>query len=116
MSLSSVDKKIVEVVNAFAFLNPFSPERPELEHRFAEISGGAPDGTIPERFAGFFRWIDQMPAARRDFRRYAEKDRERMRTTFLFEAYHRNVVALDELISAQQSAGEKSCRAGFGLE
>src|SRR6185436_18199609 len=116
MSWAEGDRKIVEVVNAFAFLNPFSPEREEMERRFAEVTGGKSGGTIPERFAGFFRWVDQLPAARRDFRRSSEQDRDAMRTTFLFEAYHRHVVALDELITGQLSRGEKSCPAPFGGE
>src|SRR5436190_22030682 len=116
MSLTDSDRKIVAVVNAFAFLNPFSPEREEMERRFAAVTGGKSDGTIPERFEGFFRWVDQLPAVRRDFRRFAERDREAMRTTFLFEAYHRYVTALDELITRQLSCGERSCPAPFGRE
>jgi hypothetical protein len=115
VQLTSADRKVVEVVNEFAFLNPFSAEREAMERRFAETTGGLPDGAIPERFGGFFQWLDSLPPAKRDFRRFTA-DRDAMRTVFLFEGYHRHVAALDELIATQLARGEKSCPAPFGRD
>jgi hypothetical protein len=106
----------VEVVNAFAFLNPFSSERDAMERRFCETTGGKPDGTVRERFGGFFRWLEQLPVSKREFANFAGKELDAMRTVFLFEGYHSNVAALDELIAAQLARGEKTSPAPFGRD
>lgn len=112
--LIPAERKIIEAVTSFAFVNPFSPEREDAERRFAQITGGDPGGTVPEKFAGFFRWIEALPPAKKDYRRFAEPDREAMRVTFLFESYHRCIGALDDLIGRQIAQGERSCAVSFG--
>lgn len=106
----------MRAVNEFAFVNPFSPERDELEARFASITGGNPAGTWREKFEAFFRWAEALPAAKKDFHHYEGADREAMRITFLFESYHRCTGALDELIAKQIAQGERSLPVPCGPE
>src|SRR5688572_21971059 len=112
--LTPAERKVVEVVNSFAFLNPFSSERDAMERLFSETTGGKPSGTVRERFGGFFQWLEQLPPGKRDFAKFSDKEQDAMRTVFLFEGYHCNVAALDELIATQVVRGEKSCPAPFG--
>lgn len=114
IQLTPAERKVVEVVNEFAFLNPFAAEREAMERRFIEITDGKAEEKTRKRFAGFFRWLDQLPPAKRDFRQFSDHEREAMRTVFLFEGYHRHLGALDDLISTQLSRGEKSSPAPFG--
>ncbi|HEX7859698.1 MAG TPA: sigma 54-interacting transcriptional regulator [Verrucomicrobiae bacterium] len=114
--LTSAERKIVEVVNALAFLNPFNADREAMERRFSEMTGGVAGQSHDQSFGGFFKWVDQLPAEKRQFAKFAGKEREEMRALFLFEGYHRNVPALDELIGTQLLRGEKSCPAPFGRE
>jgi transcriptional regulator of acetoin/glycerol metabolism len=60
--------------------------------------------------------VEQLPAEKRHFARFSGTEREEMRALFLFEGYHRNVPALDELIATQIARGEKPCAAPFGRD
>lgn len=113
-NLKLPDRKRVEAVDAFAFVNPFSAERDEAEDRFVAATGGKLEGSHAERFRGFFNWIDALGAAQKDYRIFSGDDRERMRIVFLFDSYHRHTEALDELIAQQTRKGDKSCDVPFG--
>ena len=115
-NLAPSDRRIVEAVSAFAFVNPFSPERDETENQFVRVTGGDPSGSHAERFRAFFKWVDSLKDSHRDYRRFAGDDRERMRITFLFESYHRYNDLLDDLITQQTRKGDKPCAVPFGAE
>jgi two-component system, NtrC family, response regulator HydG len=110
------DSSIVKAAMDFTLVNPFSAERESIEARFVEVTGGKIRGSHFERFAGFFMWVDALPAAKRDYRKFSGPEREAMRNLFLFDSYHRYTVALDELIDEQMKQGEKSCQVSFGGE
>jgi len=112
--LTREELRLVEALTQFAFVNPFRAEREALEGEFVRASGGKPNGTLPEKFGGFFRWIEALPPGKKDYRKFAGEERELMRTVFLVEGYYRDAGALDELIARQLAEGEKSCLAPFG--
>src|SRR5687767_12440978 len=110
------DNSIVKAAMDFTLVNPFSAERELVEARFVEVTGGKKRGSHFERFEGFFKWVDALPAGKRDYRKFSGAEREAMRNLFLFDSYHRYTVALDELIDEQVQQGEKSCLVTFGME
>ena len=112
----SADAAVISAVTQFTLANPFGPERAAAESRFVEVTGGKLRGSHEERFRGFFRWVDALPVARRDYRKLKETERESMRHLFLFDSYHRYSIGLDRIIDEQVQRGENPCLVPFGEE
>src|SRR5437868_2867715 len=115
VELSANERRIVEAVNAFAFVNPFSPERDKAEADFLQVTDANP-ASHAARFDPFFHWIERLPESKRNYLNFAPPDRELIRTTFLFEIFYRYINPLDELISAQLEKGDKLPSVSFGAE
>jgi hypothetical protein len=110
------ENEVIRAVTELTLVNPFSPQRQEIENRFVETTNGKRGGTHEERFAGFFQWVDSLPATRRNYRKAPEGERETMRNLFLFDSYHRYTGRLDYLIAEQVKRGEAGCVVSFGAE
>lgn len=116
-TLAAKDREFFQWVAAAAFTNPFSARRLEFDHKIA----GTTFNDETERAEFLKRTVsarvEKLAAdGLADLRRFAGEERELMRNAFLFEAYHLYFERLDELIIAQEKAGDAPVRVAFADE
>src|SRR5687767_6812533 len=104
------------MISAAAFSNPFSEQRYELDVKIAgAFEGETQRGELLEQ--SIVQRVQALETqGRAHLKFFSGRDREIMRTGFLFEVFHRFHRNLDGLISDQTKAGEKPCRVSFASE
>ena len=113
-TLSAKDREFFQWVSAAAFTNPFSPQRLEVDQKI--LNRTFRDESERAEFlkhavsARVEKLADDGLA---DVRRFSGEERELMRNAFLFEAYHVFFAQLDELIVAQEAAGDAPAKVTF---
>lgn len=117
-ALEPAEREFFQVVVQTAFCNPFSERRTELDamivgHRVEPFSEAHLDeftGVIRERV----KRLDERGLG--ELRRYPSRDRDLMRTVFLFELFHEYCKRFDQLILAQAKSGPQTVRVEFARE
>jgi DNA-binding NtrC family response regulator len=99
--LTESDRQLFSLVTEAAFANPFGVRRASLDQ---EISGAYPEeqqwiGVMLERVGARLR---ALGGGELNVGAFAERDRELVEYTVLFEAFHRFLEPLDTLIAAQE--------------
>src|SRR5690349_13432348 len=109
------DRSFFELVAQTAFCNPFTDQRAELDRQIV----GHPVDPLTEEHPTQLR---QSVTARvgklvtngvADLHLYEGRDRELIRTVFLFEIYHQCCLQFDALIGEQLKLGETSVPVPF---
>jgi DNA-binding NtrC family response regulator len=115
LQLTESQRGFFGLVARAAFSNPFSPQRAEADLKL----GGATPATPPqERLALMMKETTERvggleAAGRADIRRYQGADHEMLRTSLLFDAFHRFIPRIDRHIEAQIKAGDKPAAVTF---
>ena len=117
--LSPADRDFFGDVADIVFTNPFSDRRAELDVR---VGGGGEKADhhharvirVIRRVNDRLRRLDEPGFATLD--RYAGRDRDVLRYTFLFDQYHRCMSSFDQLIVDQVAAGDASCPVPFAKD
>jgi hypothetical protein len=116
--LSTEERSFFSLVRKAVAANPFSEERVALDLKIA----GAPRGRRAQKaVAGAIREVGVRIAElkrlkRDDIRLYDGEDRRLIKSTFLFDIFHRFVPAFDQLIRDQLAAGDRSLTVAFAPE
>lgn len=116
-TLSEVDREFFAVMSQAAACNPFSDEYSAL---IGELAGktnlSSPDQLklLVERVSDRVRQLEV--AAGTDVRQYAEPDRTMLTNALLFEAYHRFLAQMDQLILEQIQDGDSPVPVAFAGE
>jgi DNA-binding NtrC family response regulator len=116
LRLDPADREFFTLVSRAAFVNPFSDERNVLDARIAET-----DAEGPELIARLVAKLESKLAvleARGDLspELFAPDDWRKIEHAVLFEAFHRFVEPLDELIELQLAAGSESLPVPFASD
>jgi DNA-binding NtrC family response regulator len=118
LTLTSTERDFFKTVAQAAFANPFSQMRVDLDRTIAGTSTPMPweklvtvaTGRISEILAKL------KQNGRDDLKRYGSDDQELLRTTFLFDIYHRYRLIFDEFILTQLAAGDTPIPVPFARE
>jgi hypothetical protein len=107
-SLAGSDREFFHWVARAAFTNPFSAERLEFDQRIAQATfRNETERALALRHAVCERVERIETQGLATLRAFAGEERELMRLVFLFEAYHVFFDRLDDLIVAQEKAGDR---------
>lgn len=107
------DREFWDVISRAAFANPFSPERQQLDSLLTG-SRTADPARLAEVVSARVARLET--AGKASVRAYTGQEREKMRSVFLFEIYHRFYRPLDDLIQAQIKSADQPCLVPFAAE
>jgi hypothetical protein len=117
LKLNSSDREFFQLVTDAAFVNPFGSERSDLDQRIFGIKDSSDDKVRAKAILKVTDRVAKLDAeGKADFRLYSGRDRELVRSTLLFDKYHRYNVDLDKLVLEQIRSGDSPCQVPFGAE
>ncbi len=115
--LSAANREFFQLVTDAAFVNPFSSERSDLDKRIFGVGDSSADKVREKAISKVTDRVAKLDAeGRADFKLYSGKDRELVRTTLLFEIYHRYNDDFDNLVLEQINSGDSPCQVPFAGE
>ena len=115
--LDSGDREFFRLVGKVAFSNPFSAECADLLRSFAGAKNEEGEELVRLATSSVQQRIDKMAAQdRANFTLYASEDRDLMRISLLYDAYHRFTTRFDDLIQTQRQTGDAPCPVPFVKE
>jgi DNA-binding NtrC family response regulator len=112
--LREADQKLFALVSEAAFENPFGERRSSLDAAILEAP--AIDAEWTERMLERIgpRLHALAAGGKLDVRAYADRDRELVEHTVLFEAFHRLIAPLDAFIAEQERSADAPLRLPLG--
>lgn len=114
ITLSASNREFFQLVRDAAFSNPFSTERSALDKKIFGIQTPGDSGLRQRAVSRVISRVARLHEERKaDIRLYTGKDRELIRSTLLFEAYHRFNTDFDNLVLQQIDKGNALCRVPF---
>ena len=116
LRLDPADRDLFALVSRAAFVNPFSPERDELDVRIAGTDPSDPEllPRLLDRLESRLVLIEERGDLSPEL--FAPDDWRALEHAILFEAFHRYVDRLDALIEAQLAAGDTPVPVPFADE
>jgi len=116
--LAEQEHKLFGLVSRAAFANPFSPERVRLD---LAITGQPESTPMQKRLEGVAAAVAGAVEKLRDQQRadinlYLGEDRQLVRHTLLFAAYHRLRESFDRLIEEQVRTADEPCTVSFAAD
>lgn len=118
LSLTAAQRDFFERVAQAAFINPFSPERLELDSEIAGTGASSSwDELVAQEIASIRSRLQELKdSGRADPGRYEQDDRNLLRTAFLFEIFHDYRASFDDFILKQIKSGDTPIPARFAHE
>lgn len=111
-------REFLSMVSAAAFANPFSHSRRELDARISALPVTAPQTetlrTALERLRAFVDRLDR--SGQSALHLFRAEDQPLLATAYLFDAFHRHMDRLDNLIRSQLSSPEGISETPFASE
>jgi hypothetical protein len=115
--LSAADREFFQLVSDAAFSNPFSTERTDLDRRIFGMSDPVDDKVRSKAILRVMNRVARLDkVGKADFRLYSGRERELVRSTLLFEIYHRFNADFDTLVLEQISKGDIPCQVSFATD
>jgi len=117
LRLNSSDRDFFQLVTDAAFVNPFSSERSDLDRRIFGMQDSSADEARDKAISRVTDRVAKLDAeGKADFRLYSASDKGLVRSTLLFEIYHRYNDDLDNLVLEQIRSGDSPCQVPFAAE